>query len=83
MKIDDSQQILDFITAVRTSSDRAQAERLLDGLDVSLRAQAYSAAVVLQGKQAPAQWREAATRMLFIPERPYFAPAVERAAQAL
>ena len=37
MKIDETQQILDFITAVRTSTDRAEAERLLEGLDPVLR----------------------------------------------
>jgi Zn-dependent protease with chaperone function len=83
MKIDDAQKVLDFITAVRTSTDRAEAERLLDGLDPTLRGHAYSAAVVLQGRQAPAEWRRAATRLLFIPERPYFAPAPVNSAPAI
>ncbi|MGH8175691.1 MAG: M48 family metallopeptidase, partial [Steroidobacter sp.] len=72
-KMDDAQQILDFITVVRTSPDRAAAERLLDGLDLALRGHAYSAAVVLLGEKAPEQWRHAASRLLFVAERPYFA----------
>jgi Zn-dependent protease with chaperone function len=68
----DAQVMLDFITAIRSSPDFAQAETLLDGLDLALRGHAYSAAVVLLGERAPPAWREAARRLLFIPERPYF-----------
>jgi Zn-dependent protease with chaperone function len=74
-KIADAQQILDFITSVRTSTDPAEAERLLDGLDITLRGHAYSAAVVVLGTKAPKEWRRAARRLLFIAERPYFATA--------
>ena len=71
-KIADAQQILDFITAVRTSTNHAEAERLLDGLDIVLRGHAYSTALVLLGPRTPEDWRRAANRLLFIAERPYF-----------
>jgi hypothetical protein len=74
-EIPDAQVMLDFITAVRSSQDPAQAEALLDGLDLALRGHAYSAAVVLLGERAPHAWREAARRLLFTPERPYFTAA--------
>jgi hypothetical protein len=74
-KIEHAQQILDFITAVRSSGDLAGAEQMLDGLDVVSRGQAYSMALVLKGKDAPVEWRRAAHRLLFIPERPYFVDA--------
>jgi hypothetical protein len=74
-----AQQVLDFISIVRRGGNAAEAERLLNGVDVLLRAQAYSAALVLRGKRAPKEWRIAANRLLFIPERPYFVPARDRA----
>jgi Zn-dependent protease with chaperone function len=74
-ELDGMQQILDFITAVRRSADRAAAEDILDGLDLVMRGHAYSAAVVLEGQRAPESWRRAASQLLFIPERPYFAEA--------
>ncbi|HKE95778.1 MAG TPA: hypothetical protein VKB34_15790, partial [Povalibacter sp.] len=70
-----AQRILDFITALRSSKNHAEAERLLDGIDPVLRGQAYSAALVIEGPQAPAEWRRGANRLLFIPERPYFTQA--------
>jgi hypothetical protein len=69
----DAQRMLDFIMAVRRPGNDAAAERLLDGVDALSRGEAYSAALVLRGQQAPTQWRTAANRLLFIPERPYFA----------
>ena len=69
------QQLLDYITAIRSSRDRAAAERLLDGIDLALRGHAYSMALVLDGKRAPAEWRRGANRLLFVPERPWFNPA--------
>ena len=72
-KADDAQQVLDFVTAVRTSQNPADAEHMLDGLDMTLRGHAYSAAVVLLGERAPDDWRRAANQLLFAPERPYFA----------
>lgn len=70
----DARRVLDFIAMIREGGDADAAERLLDGVDVALRAHAYSAALVLRGKQAPKEWRIAATRLLFIGERPYFVP---------
>jgi hypothetical protein len=49
------------------------AERLLHGLTPELRGHAYSmAAVVLGPNRTPPAWREAAKRLLFAAERPYF-----------
>lgn len=69
---EETSRILEFITVLRTSRDHAAAERLLDGVDMVLRAHAYSAAAVLEGDEAPMQWRRAAMRLLFAPERPHF-----------
>jgi Zn-dependent protease with chaperone function len=70
-----AQKVLEFISIARRGGNRNEAEQLLNGVDVTLRAKAYSAALVLQGKRAPKEWRIAASRLLFIPERPYFVPA--------
>lgn len=69
------ERLLDFISMVQRDGDVAEAEQLLNGIDVTARAHAYSAALVLQGKRAPEEWRMAATRLLFVAERPYFVPA--------
>jgi Zn-dependent protease with chaperone function len=73
---DDSKQLLEFIAAIRTSANPSEEERRLDGilngLDVTARGHAYSAALVLLGNKAPEAWRRSANRLLFIPERPYF-----------
>jgi hypothetical protein len=69
---ENAEQVLEFITALRSSTNPADAERLLDGLTMEARGQAYSAAVVMMGQRAPAEWRRAADRLLFVPERPYF-----------
>ena len=69
---ENAEQVLEFITALRSSTNPAAAERLLDGLTMEARGQAYSAAVVMMGQSAPAEWRRAADRLLFVPERPYF-----------
>jgi len=53
---------------------RAEAEAHLDGLSPKERGFAYSTAVVALGERAPADWRRAATLLLFAQERPYFAP---------
>jgi Zn-dependent protease with chaperone function len=69
---ENAEKVLEFITALRSSTNPADAERLLDGLTMEARGQAYSAAVVMMGRSAPAEWRRAADRLLFVPERPYF-----------
>ncbi len=71
-KDENAEQVLEFITALRTSANPVDAGRLLDGLPMEARGQAYSAAVVMMGPRAPAEWRRAADRLLFVPERPYF-----------
>jgi Zn-dependent protease with chaperone function len=69
---ENAEKVLAFITALRSSANPADAERMLDGLTMEARGQAYSAAVVMMGRNAPAEWRRAADRLLFVPERPYF-----------
>jgi Zn-dependent protease with chaperone function len=71
-KDENAEQMLEFITAARSSTNPADAERLLDGLPLEARGQAYSAALVVLGTRAPAEWRRGADRLLFVPERPYF-----------
>ncbi|MBL8271031.1 M48 family metallopeptidase [Steroidobacter sp.] len=70
----DAQRVLEFMSLVR-QGDVARAEQQLDDIDIKLRARAYSAALVLLGERAPKEWRVAANRLLFVPERPYFAAA--------
>ena len=65
--------LLRFMEAVRGGRDLGGAERLLQGLTPELRGHAYSmAAVVLGPSRTPPAWREAAKRLLFAAERPYF-----------
>ena len=67
------QALLRFLEAVRAGRDLAGAERLLRGLPPELRGQGYSmAAIVLGPARTPPAWREAAKRLLFAAERPYF-----------
>jgi Zn-dependent protease with chaperone function len=69
---ENADKVLEFITAARASTDPAAAEQLLDGLPLEWRGQAYTAALVILGPRAPAEWRRGADRLLFVPERPYF-----------
>ncbi|PTT88030.1 hypothetical protein DBR42_10495 [Pelomonas sp. HMWF004] len=62
----------DFRAALRSPATLAGAEKLLQGLSLELRGQAYSMAVVRLGDHAPAAWREGAKRLLLSHERPYF-----------
>ncbi|MGH8240051.1 MAG: hypothetical protein ACREXP_23980 [Steroidobacteraceae bacterium] len=71
-KDDDSEKVLAFITALRSATHPVDAEQMLDGLRLEARGQAYSAALVILGARAPAEWRSGADRLLFVPERPYF-----------
>ncbi len=64
--------IQNFLKALHTNPDIQAAEHMLDGLTPELRGQAYSAALVLLGNNAPKEWRDAAKRLLFASERPYF-----------
>ncbi|HET7868070.1 MAG TPA: hypothetical protein VFL86_26990, partial [Burkholderiaceae bacterium] len=63
---------LKFVHTVASGAAPDDATRLLEGLPPELRGQACSAGVVLLGAKAPAAWREAAKRLLFSYERPYF-----------
>ncbi|MBD9480692.1 M48 family metallopeptidase [Pseudoxanthomonas sp. PXM02] len=69
---DDAPDILRFIDAVQGGASIAQAESTLGAVAPRSRGLAYSAAVVLKGRQCPEAWRQAAKRLLFAPERPYF-----------
>jgi hypothetical protein len=75
-KDDNAEKMLQFITAARSSTNPADAERLLDGLPLEARGEAYSAALVILGSRAPAAWRRGADRLLFVPERPYFSRVI-------
>ena len=75
-KDENSEKMLEFITAARSSTNPADAEPLLDGLPLDARGQAYSAALVVLGTRAPAEWRRGADRLLFVPERPYFSQVI-------
>lgn len=50
----------------------AEAEQALVGLDPQVLGQAWGMGVILLGQQAPANWRNGAKRLLFVPERPWF-----------
>jgi hypothetical protein len=71
-KDEDVEQLLAFITSLRTSANPADADRFLDGVSIESRGHAYSTALVILGTRAPAEWRRGAERLLFVPERPYF-----------
>jgi hypothetical protein len=64
--------MLKFVNALATGTAPAEAVGLREGLPTELRGHAYSAGVVLLGSRAPATWRNAAKRLLFTYERPYF-----------
>lgn len=71
---EDAPKIAAFFDAVRrggaASSD--EAERALDKISPRSRGIAYATAAVLLGKDCPRAWRDAAKRLLFAIERPYF-----------
>lgn len=64
--------LLRFIDALRSGQRPEVAERLLDGLTPELRGHGYSIGAVMLGAKAPQAWRDAAKRLLFVSERPYF-----------
>lgn len=71
-KDEEAEKVLAFITALRASANPTDAEKLLDGVSIDSRGEAYSTALVILGPRAPAEWRRGADRLLFVPERPYF-----------
>lgn len=60
-----------FLVELR-KKNYAAAERLLDGLTPILRGHACGVGLIVAGDAAPAAWRSAAKRLLFLTERPYF-----------
>jgi len=64
--------MLGFVDALKNGRSPAEAERLLDGLPPELRGHGYSIGSILLGAKAPAAWRDAARRLLFASERPFF-----------
>ena len=61
-----------FVDLMRRGSSVAAAEAELRELPLSMRALAYSVAVIAKGRNAPPAWRRGAKRLLFAWERPYF-----------
>jgi hypothetical protein len=61
-----------FLDLARRGAPVSVAEGELRELPLSLRGLAYSVAVIVMGKRAPAVWRRGAARLLFASERPYF-----------
>jgi len=75
-KDDENEKVLSFITSLRTATNPADAESVLDGVSIEARGVAYSTAAVILGSRAPTAWRRGAERLLFVPERPYFTAAI-------
>ncbi|NHZ77846.1 M48 family metalloprotease [Massilia sp. CCM 8695] len=66
------EKMLAFFDSIAAGQDPRVAERRLETGDPEALAQVYSAGLVLLGEKAPAEWRVAVKRLLFISERPYF-----------
>jgi Zn-dependent protease with chaperone function len=64
--------LLRFVDALQAGKPAADAELWLAGLPPELRGHGYSVGVILLGAKAPPAWRDAARRLLFASERPYF-----------
>ena len=71
MHAEHAERMLRFIEQLK-GQDVVAAMRLLDGLPPELRGQACSLGAVALGAKAPRAWRDAAKRLLFASERPYF-----------
>jgi hypothetical protein len=63
-----------FFEQLQKTRDVGVAERVLAEMSFQWRVHAYAAGVVLLGREAPSAWRDAARRLLFADERPYFTP---------
>lgn len=63
-----------FFEQLQKTRDVGVADRVLAEMSFQWRVHAYAAGVVLLGREAPAAWRDAARRLLFVDERPYFTP---------
>jgi hypothetical protein len=64
--------VMNFLQALRKNGGRLDPEPWLAGLTPELRGQAYNAAVILLGNAAPRAWRDMASKLLFVTERPYY-----------
>jgi hypothetical protein len=64
-------QILKAFALLQAGAGHAQIEDAILGLAPEERGQVYVAAAVLRGPACPQDWRLAAQRLLFAPERPY------------
>jgi Zn-dependent protease with chaperone function len=68
----EAEAVLRFMDALQAGQPLADAEPLLAGLPPELRGHGYSVGVILLRAKAPPAWRDAARRLLFASERPYF-----------
>ena len=62
---------LEFLDTVRRGGNPQQAEASMPTFDLHLRMHLLNAAVIMLGREAPAQWREETSRGLFVGERGY------------
>lgn len=67
-----------FTDRERMLAEGLDGEKAFGALPIELRGQAAVMGIITLGEDAPAQWRIMAMRLLFAPERPYFAPAKSR-----
>ncbi|HUQ53253.1 MAG TPA: hypothetical protein VM692_13590, partial [Gammaproteobacteria bacterium] len=68
--------LMDIVDAV-DARDFRRVDRLLEVADPAMRGQVYAMATVALGQATPRAWRDSAMRLLFVPERPYFAASSE------
>ncbi len=68
----ESKILLTFLKAIEKPVEYNNAEKILAGLSPRLRGHAYSMGLIIQGKSAPVEWRDAVKELLFSAERPYF-----------
>jgi hypothetical protein len=68
----EAQMLLAVAERLQAGAGPAELEPQLRSLPIELRGQAYAMACVLRGARTPAEWRQAARRLLFVAERPYF-----------
>ncbi len=67
-----AEQMLRLLTALQNKTALEPMQRQLDGLDPELRGHGCVMAVIMLGDKTPKAWRDAAKRLLFASERPFF-----------
>jgi Zn-dependent protease with chaperone function len=72
MTPEDASAMARVLAALIANAPSNEMDKLMDGLQPEFRGLAYSMALIIQGKSAPAKWRDGAKRLLFALERPYF-----------